>query len=122
MIVWRQHQNDMKVSKNSKYQTHKKSMKLTKNPNDRTGAPGALKGGPFCIFQHPLLQNIKKLNEDPLMNFFSKRSLNAEKIERGPFGIFQHPSVAKHQKIEGGPFEDFFSKEKSHSAEKTETL
>ena len=29
----------MKVSKNSKYQTHKKSIKLTKNPNDRTGAP-----------------------------------------------------------------------------------
>ena len=31
---------DKKVSKNSKYQTHKKRIKLTKNPNDRTAAPG----------------------------------------------------------------------------------
>ena len=28
----------MKVSKNSENQTHKKSIKLTKNPNDGTGA------------------------------------------------------------------------------------
>ena len=27
----------MKVSENSKYQTYKKSIKLTKNPNDQTG-------------------------------------------------------------------------------------
>ena len=50
----------MKVEKNSKYQIHKKSIKLTKNLNDGTGA---LKGESFRIVdtQHPLLQNIKKL-------------------------------------------------------------
>ena len=36
----------MKVSKNAKYQTHKKNIKLTKNQNDRTGAPGAARAGP----------------------------------------------------------------------------
>ena len=46
----------MKVLK-TQSQTNKKSMKLTKNRNDGAGAPG----GSFCIFQHPLLQNIKKL-------------------------------------------------------------
>ena len=37
----------MKVSKNSKYRTLKKSIKLTKNPNDRTGAKSE---DPFGIF------------------------------------------------------------------------
>ena len=35
----------MKVSKNSKYQTHKSFETLSKNPNNR--------GEPFGIFQHP---------------------------------------------------------------------
>ena len=59
----------MKVSKNSKYQTHKKSFEtLSKNPNNPKGTPGPagagpgeLKGGLFRIFKHPLLQNIKEL-------------------------------------------------------------
>ena len=53
----------MKVSKNSKHQTKKKSSEtLSKNPNDRTGA---LKG-------HPLLQNINKLRGDPLVKKIDK--------------------------------------------------
>ena len=46
--------------------------------------PGTLKGGPFRIFQHPLLQNIKKLKGGPFGEKNSlKKSLNADKIERG---------------------------------------
>ena len=67
-----------RVSKNSKYQTHKKSIKLTKKPNDRTGA---LKGGPFRIVYHPLLQNIKKLKGPFGETFFEKKSHNAEKLK-----------------------------------------
>ena len=40
--------------------------------------------GPFRIFQHPLLQNIKKLKRDPLVEFFSrKKSHKAEKLKEG---------------------------------------
>ena len=35
-------------------------------------APDVLKGGPFRTFQHPLLQNIKKLKGHPLGIFFRK--------------------------------------------------
>ena len=42
-----------------------------KNPNDQTGA---LEGGPFRIFQHPLLQNIKKLKGDALVKKNSEKS------------------------------------------------
>ena len=97
----------MKVSKNSKYQTGKNSIKLTKNPNDQTGA----QNGTLLHFQHPLLQNIKKLKGSLWRIFFWKKSLTMpKKLKGGPFGIFQHPSVAKHQKIEGGPSGNFCSK------------
>ena len=60
--------------------THKKSIKLTKNPNDGTDA---LKGGSFCIFQHTLLQNIKKLKWDTLMKKNSKKS----QCRKKPFNL-----------------------------------
>ena len=66
----------MKVSKTSKYQTHKKSIKLTKNANDPSGGPGAI-----CIFQHPLLQNIKTMKGGPFGDFFRKKSRSAEKLK-----------------------------------------
>ena len=44
----------MKVSKNSKNQTH--TSEKPKQPEWR-----AKRGGPFRIFKHPLLQNIKNL-------------------------------------------------------------
>ena len=65
----------MKVSKNSKYQTHKKSIKLTKNPNDRTGA---LKEGTFSDFLTTIVAKHQKIEGDPLGKFF-ENSLNAEK-------------------------------------------
>ena len=71
--------------------------------------PKTVKGEPFGIFQHPLLQNIKKLKGDgpPLetskifekqkMNFEQSRS--AEKSERGdPLGFSNIHWVAKDQK------------------------
>ena len=76
----------MKVSKNSKYQTHKKKKEYQthekpKRRNCRARcpparAPGALKGGSFRIFQHPLLQNIKKIEGGPFgeKNFRKKMS------------------------------------------------
>ena len=65
-------------------------MELTKIPNEQTG-------GPFCIFQHPLLQNIKKLKKGPFSEnfFFETKSHNAEKLKGGPFGLFQHPFCRK---------------------------
>ena len=68
----------MKVSKNPKYQAHAKP----KRPN----------WGPFWIFRHPLLQNIKKLKGRFFGNFIFEKSLSMpNKPERGDFGIFQHP-------------------------------
>ena len=73
----------MKVSKNSKYQTHKKSIKLTKNPNDRAGA---LKGGPFA--------------------FFNIHCCKTSKIEGGPFGEKKIPkkslTIMILKKLNGG--------------------
>ena len=62
----------MKVSKNSKYQTHKKSfetLRKTQRSNWRA------KRGPFWIFNHPLLQNIKKIEGGTLWeeNFSEKK-------------------------------------------------
>ena len=48
----------MKVSKNSKYQTHKKSIKLTKNPSDRTGA---LKEGTLSHFSTSIVAKHQKI-------------------------------------------------------------
>ena len=50
-----------------------------------------IEGGPFRIFYHQSLQNIKKL-KDPLMkNCFVKKSLTMpKKLKGGPCGIFQH--------------------------------
>ena len=51
------------------------------------------------------------------MNFFLKKSYNAEKTERGdPLGFFNIRSVGKLQKNEGGPFgKKFFRKKVSQS-------
>ena len=60
------------MSKNSKYQTHKKSIKLTKKPNDRTGEPGTnarAKRGTLshfltCILaKHQKIEGVKKILE-----------------------------------------------------------
>ena len=75
------------MSKNSKYQTHKKSIKLTKNPNDQTGAPrasGALKGGTLSRFLTSIVAEHQKIGGGTLWEiFFEKKSHNAEKTERG---------------------------------------
>ena len=53
-------------------------------PNWRTG-------GPFRIFQHPLLQNIEKLKGDPLGNFFLKKSLRMpKKLKRATFSLARY--------------------------------
>ena len=80
----------MIVSKNSKYQTHKKSSEtLSTNPNDRVRTLCAMKGGLFQISKHPLLQNIAKLTGGSLRGiFFGKKFNNAEKTERGALWVF----------------------------------
>ena len=60
----------MKVSKSQSMKLTKRVPKLSKNPNDRTGA---LKAGALSDFKHPLLQNIKKLKGGPLGDFFGKK-------------------------------------------------
>ena len=68
----------MKVSKNSKYQTHKKSIKLTRNPNDGNNAP---EGDPFAFFN---IHCCKKLKGGAFGGKISeKKSHNAEKTESG---------------------------------------
>ena len=92
----------MKVSKNSKYQTHEEPKRpkwRTKCPLPRV--PGALKGGPFCIFQHPLLQNIEKLKGDPLVNFFSEKS-QCRKNWKGD--LFVSPGIVCYAEKEEKPF------------------
>ena len=86
----------MKVSKNSK--SHEKP----KRRNWRARCPlarasGALKGGSFRIFQHPLLQN-NKIEGGPFCEKkFPKKTHNAGKTERGDhLGFFNIHSVAKH--------------------------
>ena len=83
------------MSKNSKYQTHKKSIKLTKNPNDQTGAPrasGALKGGTLSRFLTSIVAEHQKIGGGTLWEiFFEKKSHNAEKTERGgPFSLSRY--------------------------------
>ena len=101
------------MSKNSKYQTHEKPKRRIRC--SLAQAPGALKEGSFRIFQHPLLQNIKKLKgEKTLENKnFSESLTMPKKLKGGPLGFFNIHSVAEHQKIEGGTFEEFFSEKVS---------
>ena len=57
------------------------------------------------------------------MNFFGKKSHNAEKTEReDPLGVSNIHSVAKQQKIEGGPFNEkkILEKKVSQCRKKTE--
>ena len=93
-------------------------MKLTKNPNDRTGA---LKRRPLCISLHPWLQNIKKLKNVPFgeQKVFEK-NLNAEKkLKKGDtLGFFNIHSVAKHKELKRELFGEFSCRKKSNSAEK----
>ena len=71
----------MKVSKNSKYQTKRVSnsrktqtTELARQVPASAGTWRAKKGGPFRIFQHPLLQNINKLKGALWGKFFRKKS------------------------------------------------
>ena len=78
----------MKVSKSQSMKLTKRVPKLSKNPNDRTGA---LKAGALSDFKHPLLQNIKKLKGGPLGDFFRKKSHNAEKkLKWEPFSLARY--------------------------------
>ena len=102
----------MKVSKNSKYQTHEK----LKRP----------RWGPFRIFYHPLFQNIKNLKVTLWRKKVSKNCLTTpKKTERGTLlEFFNIQSVATSilsSKIEGEPFRDFFQKKVSQ-CQKTETF
>ena len=90
------------MSNNSKYQTHEKP----KRRNWRARCPlarvfGALKHGSFRIFYHPLLENIKKLNDEK--NLVKK---NSEK------------SLTMPKKLKGGPFEDFSTSIMSQNIQK----
>ena len=115
-------QKHMKVSKNSKYQTHEKP----KRPDWRARCPlarvpGTLKGGTLPHFLTSIVAKHQKIEGETLWwkKFRKKYSHNAKKTERGdPLGFFNIHSVPKHQKIEGGPVGNFFRK-KSHNAEKT---
>ena len=86
----------MKVSKNSKYQTHKKSIKLTKNPNDRTGA---LKEGTFSDFLTTIVAKHQKIEGDPLGKFFRKQSQCRKNLKGILWGFFStsflSPSIKK---------------------------
>ena len=109
----------MKVPKNSKYRTHKKSIKLTKKPNDRTGD--------HLGFSSILLaaKYRKKIERGPfgeIEKFSEKKNGNIEQCHsaekcKGGLPDFSTSIVAKHETIEGGPLGFFF--EKSHNAEKT---
>ena len=85
----------MKVSKNSKYKISRK----TQTTEVARQGP-VLKEGSFRIFQHPLLQNIKKLNGEKNWRkkiSFRKKSKMPEKLKGDPLGFFNIHSVAKHQ-------------------------
>ena len=76
----------MKVSKNSKYQTHKKIIKLTKNPIDRTGfrkkshsAKKTEREDPLGFSTSSLSQNIKKLKGEHFGEVFSKKVSQCQK-------------------------------------------
>ena len=62
---------------------------------------GALKGGPFRIFQHPLLQNIKKMKGDPLVDkkFLKSRTMPKKLEAGGPFSLagFCVPRIKKEK-------------------------
>ena len=86
---------------------------------ERIGAPG----GPFGIFYHPLLQNIKKLKGDPLLkkkHIFRKKSNNAEKTKRGTLWDFSTSIVSQNiKKLKEGPLgKTFFSKKVSQCRKK----
>ena len=51
--------------------------------NSKLNKPGTAEEGPFRMFQHALLQNIKKLKGDLLVNFLTKKSQSVDKTERG---------------------------------------
>ena len=73
-------------------QTYKKPKKLDRigAPGARYRAPGALKGGLFRFFKHPLLQNIKKM-EGSFRDFFSKKvSQCRNKLKGGPFSLSRY--------------------------------
>ena len=74
----------MKVSKNLKYQTHKKSFKtLSKNPNDQNGAKGAKRGDPIGFFNIHCCKTAKKIEGGTLWGKKSKKSLAVLKKMKG---------------------------------------
>ena len=63
---------------------------LPKSSNDPASTgPSALKGGPSRIFQHPLLQNIKKIKGATLV-FFQKSLTMSKKLKWGPFSLARY--------------------------------
>ena len=124
-----------KCQKNSKYQTHKKSIKLTKRvSNSRKTQTTELarqvlaSEGPWRakrgIFLHFLTSIVAKHQIERWKKFgeqnFQKKFHNAEKNWKGgPFWIFQHPLCRKTSKNwRGDPLRNFFLEKKSHNAEK----
>ena len=71
-------------------------------------------GGPFRIFKHPLLQNIKKLKGGL---WEEKNFRNCQKIEKGgPSGIFKHSFCRKtSKKLKGDPVGKFCFRKINHT-------
>ena len=106
----------MKVSKNSKYLTHKMSIELTKNPNDPTGSLSHFltsivakhqktEGGKISCLKK-VSQCRKKLKGGTLWYFSTSiLSKNIEYFKEGPFGekVFFRKKVSQcRKKLKGG--------------------
>ena len=79
--LWLKNSKGLESVKNSKYQTRKKSIKLTREPNDENGA---LKGGSFRIFYiHCCITSQKRRGHFGEKSIFRTNSHNAEKTESG---------------------------------------
>ena len=102
----------MKVPKNSKYRTHKKSIKLTKKPNDRTG--DHLGFSSILLAAKYRKKKLKGAPSEKLKNFRKRKmgilnSVTVPKNVKGAFRIFQHPLLQNMKQLKGALW-DFFSK------------
>ena len=113
----------MKVSKNSKYQTHEKP----KRPNWRARCPLAgprrARRGTHSQFLTSIVAKHQKIEGGPFGEFFfGKKSHNAEETERGTLWDFSTSILSQYiKKLKGALWGIFFEK-KSHNAEKTESF
>ena len=80
----------MKVSKNSKYQTHEKPKR--RNWRAKRGILSHFLKS--IVAKHQKIEEWKKFSE----KIFRKNSQCRKKLKRGPFGIFQHPFCHKTSK------------------------